>query len=108
MRVYMAVQERNWLKSGGALDAKDTELYNELVSIETVPRPDGKIQLEAKKDAKRRGMPSPNRYDALGLSLAAPVVHKQQDDGVARRADAKGAGNADWRAYDPHADILGS
>lgn len=108
MRAYMAVQARNWLKSGGALDAKDTELYNELVSIETVPRPDGKIQLEAKKDAKRRGMPSPNRYDALGLSFAAPVVHKQQDDGVARRADAKGAGNADWRAYDPHADILGS
>ena len=38
-----------------------------------VPRMDGKLQIEAKKDMKARGVPSPNRADALALSFAYPV-----------------------------------
>ncbi|MFA6051550.1 MAG: terminase [Methylobacter sp.] len=67
---------RDWLKSGGSIP-KDQELYDELVSAETVPRLDGKMQMESKKDAKARGIPSPNKSDSLGLSLAFPVSKKQ-------------------------------
>ena len=55
----------------------DKELYADLVSPETVPRMDGKMQLESKQDMKRRKLPSPNRADALALSFAFPVLKKQ-------------------------------
>lgn len=72
LRAYMAIKARDWLKEGGCID-KDQVLYSDLTSIETVPRLDGKIQLEAKKDMKKRGLPSPGRADALFLSFAMPV-----------------------------------
>jgi hypothetical protein len=75
MRAHMANQVRLWLKSGAAIP-DDEQLYNELMAIETVPRLDGKIQLEAKKDYKRRVGFSPNRFDALGLSFAINVTKK--------------------------------
>jgi hypothetical protein len=62
-----------WIKEGGAIDPKDEELYQDLVGPETVPRLDGKIMLESKQDMKERGLPSPNRGDALALTFAAPV-----------------------------------
>lgn len=74
LRAFMAKETRDWLKAGGCIDS-DQVLYSDLTSIETVPRPDGKIQLEAKKDMKKRGLPSPGRADALFLSFAAPVRH---------------------------------
>ena len=63
---------RDWLKAGGAIP-KDDVLYHDLTGPETVPRPDGVIQLESKQDMKRRGIPSPNRGDALAISFAMPV-----------------------------------
>lgn len=65
-----------WLKQGGAIDPKDTELYDDLVGPETVPRTDGKIQLESKEDMKERLLPSPNKGDALALTFAEPVGKK--------------------------------
>lgn len=75
-RAQMYGGVRDWIKAGGALDPKDSVLYNDLEAIETVPRVDGKIQLESKKEMKRRGLPSPGRGDALALSFAAPVTLK--------------------------------
>ncbi|MBF8177818.1 terminase [Herminiimonas contaminans] len=63
---------KTWLKAGGAIE-DDAELYQDLISPETVPRMDGKIQLESKPDMKARGLPSPNKGDALALSFAYPV-----------------------------------
>jgi hypothetical protein len=63
---------RDWLKQGGAIP-DDPELYQDLIGPETVPRMDGKIQLESKEDMKKRGLPSPNKGDALALSFAYPV-----------------------------------
>jgi hypothetical protein len=56
-----------------------------LIGPELVGRPDGKIQLEAKKDTKSRGLPSPNRADALVLSFAFPVQKKMRDRTEAKR-----------------------
>ena len=66
---------RDWLKEGGAIPA-DQNSYNDLIGPETVGRVDGKIQIEAKADMKRRGLPSPNRADALAISFAWPVSAK--------------------------------
>ncbi len=63
---------RDWLKSGGAIPADNT-LYSDLIGPETVGRMDGKIQIEAKADMKRRGLKSPNRADCLAISFAYPV-----------------------------------
>jgi hypothetical protein len=67
---------RDWLKEGGCLPAKDYELYKNLCQPETVPRMDGKIQLESKESMKKRKLSSPNRGDALALSFAFPVRKK--------------------------------
>lgn len=66
---------RDWLKEGGAIP-QDQVLYDDLIGPETIPRLDGKIQIEAKKDMKKRGLPSPNRADSLALSFAFPVRHR--------------------------------
>lgn len=72
LRAYMWKQARDWLKEGGAIP-NDQTLYDELISIETVPRLDGKIQLESKKEYKKRLGRSPNRADSLVISFAYPV-----------------------------------
>ena len=52
------------------LDPRDEDLAGELVSIRYKRTSTGKIQIESKLDAKKRGVPSPNRADALMLSTA--------------------------------------
>lgn len=97
-RAEMWKLARDWLKSGGAIDKNDDELYQDLIGPETVPRMDGKIQLESKKDMKDRGLPSPNRGDALALSFAMPVVKKPRS-AIERLAHS--AVNNNQREYDP-------
>lgn len=76
-RAEMWGEMKQWLKEGGCIP-KDHTLYTDLIGPETVARLDGKIQLESKKDMKARGVPSPNRADALALSFAFPVRPKMQ------------------------------
>ena len=75
LRAYMWKQARDWFKAGGVIP-EDPILYEELTSIETVPRADMKIQLESKKEYKKRLGRSPNRADALVISFAYPVRKK--------------------------------
>jgi hypothetical protein len=74
-RAEMWSSMKQWLKDGGAIPPIQ-ELKDDLTGVETVPRMDGKIQLESKKDMKERGLPSPNIADALALTFAAPVKKK--------------------------------
>lgn len=64
---------KEWLNKGGSLP-DDQVLYEDLISPETLPRLDGKIALESKEDMRKKGLPSPNRADALALSFAYPVT----------------------------------
>jgi len=73
LRAHMWNEMRKWLKDGGCIPM-DHVLHSDLIGPETVPRLDGKILLESKEDMKRRGIPSPNRADALALTFAMPVV----------------------------------
>lgn len=93
-RAEMWKQARDWLKSGGAIP-EDPTLRDELQAPETVPRIDGKIQIESKKDMKARGLPSPNRADALILSFAFPVTKKRPIDAMRNSARRQN--------YDPYA-----
>lgn len=74
-RAEMYGDAKKWIKAGGAIE-EDPELRDELLSLETVPRVDGKVQLESKKEMKARGLPSPNKADTLAMSFAYPVQAK--------------------------------
>lgn len=74
-RAEMKQATKKWLKEGGSIP-KDEVLRDDLLGPETIPRLDGKLQIESKKDMKRRGLPSPNRGDALDLSFAFHVQAK--------------------------------
>lgn len=87
---------RAWLKQGGAIDPRDDVLQQDLIGPELIGRVDGKIQLESKEDMKERGLPSPNRADALALSFAFPVAKKQGDRW-------QGPGAVAQVEYDPYA-----
>lgn len=80
-RSEMWADVRDWLKQGGAIPSDDI-LYQDLIGPETVPQTDGIIRLEAKKDMKKRGLPSPNRGDALALTFAYPVTHRNRQAGL--------------------------
>jgi hypothetical protein len=85
---------RDWLKDGGALP-NDNVLYSDIISIETVGRSDGLIQLKSKKDMKADGLPSPGRGDAWALSFAYPVQAK------ARRRESKHMEQApEWNPHE--------
>lgn len=76
-RAEMAGATLKWLQAGGAIP-DDDDMFSDIVSIETVPRVDGKIQLESKKDMKARGLPSPGKLDILMLSFAFPIEKKEK------------------------------
>jgi hypothetical protein len=67
---------KEWLKTGGSIPHDDTDLHSQLTDREYgfVLR-DGRdaIQLESKKDMKKRGLSSPDIADALALTFAYPV-----------------------------------
>lgn len=76
MRAFMWKEMRDWLKQGGAIP-NDNKLYEDLIGVETKPDiRNGRIQLISKEEMKKKGLPSPNRADALALTFAAPVEKK--------------------------------
>jgi hypothetical protein len=90
-RAEMWNEAKKWLREGGSIP-KDPVLHDELIGPETIPRGDGKIQLESKKDMKSRGLPSPNRADALVLSFAYPVGKKVRTENKPQHYDMGSAG----------------
>jgi hypothetical protein len=87
---------KTFLKNGGSLDNRYPQLRDDLIGPETVARMDGKIQLEAKKDMKERGLPSPNFGDALALSFAYPVQKRLEALAGAGAAGTRGHAVDDW------------
>jgi hypothetical protein len=78
MRAYMWGQMKEWLREGGSIPPNDQALYDDIVGPEAIIDKNGHIQLESKKDMKDRGLPSPNKGDALALTFAALVVKKSE------------------------------
>lgn len=60
---------REWLESGIANLPDDAELRRELTSVRYAEDSSGRIQIESKKDAAKRGIDSWNRADAFLLTF---------------------------------------
>lgn len=66
---------KDYLAQGGTIPA-DPVLRDELQAPNIIPRLDGKLQIESKKEMRIRKVPSPNRADAFMLSFAYPVTKR--------------------------------
>ena len=74
-RAEMWKSIRDWLKEGGSIP-KDPKMRQQLEAPETVPRADGKLQIEPKPMIKKRLGESTDEADWLGLTFAYPVACK--------------------------------
>ena len=93
MRSYMWKSMRDWLRDGGRI-GKDQGLYDELISVETVSRSDGKIQIEPKTSIKKRLGRSTDKADWLGLTFAfGDLLRKSEYVGVKSSSVIKGKSN---------------
>lgn len=73
LRAELAYSLRDWLeqKETHIVPNEFTEKFtNELVSVNQKFTSLGKVQLESKLEMKKRGMPSPNMFDAAALTFA--------------------------------------
>ena len=66
---------REWLKN--AAISEDRQLKADLTGPKTKPDSSGTIFLESKKDMKARGLASPDAADALAVTFAFPVAHRE-------------------------------
>ena len=97
-RAEMWANMKDWLKEGGVIPEDDQTLADDLMGPETVPNTSGLIQLESKEAMKKRGVPSPNRADALALTFAQSVVSREQAITEAQFDNRQ-------RVYDPFAGM---
>ena len=80
---------REFLKSGGRIPEKNQKLEFELLAPLFSYDKNNAIQLESKKDMKKRGISSPDIADALALTFAYPVVAKSIERQEEQDADDK-------------------
>lgn len=66
---------REWLKSASI--PSDRFLKSDLISPMMKPDSKGTIFLESKKDMKARGLASPDAADAIAVTFAFPVAHRE-------------------------------
>ena len=100
-RAEMWALMAQWLKQGSIPD--DSELRAELSSVTyTHANVRGRLQLDSKDDMKKRGMPSPDKADALALTFAHPVA--APDDMVSLHARVQQFAQTD---FDPYKHMLG-
>lgn len=70
LRDELWFQAREWLEARDCVIADDDELIGELSSLKYKPLSSGKLQVEGKDDAKKRGVQSPDLADAFCLTFA--------------------------------------
>ena len=72
LRARMWRDMREWIKNGASLP-NDPELASELTALQYEYRA-GELLIEAKENAKKRGVRSPDRADSLALTFAVPAL----------------------------------
>lgn len=75
-RIEMWWKLASWLRAGACIP-DDAELLSELTAPTYAFNAQGKLVLESKADLKARGLPSPDKADALALTFAQPVASRQ-------------------------------
>jgi hypothetical protein len=66
---------REWLKTASV--PNDRFLKSDLIGPKTKPDSKGTLFLESKKDMKARGLASPDAADAIAVTFAFPVAHRE-------------------------------
>lgn len=83
----------DWLREGGVSIPDEDDLHSDLTGPEEKRDSSDRLQLESKEDMQKRGVPSPDKGDALALTFAQPVtenVTKNVEEVINRPA-------ANWR-----------
>jgi phage terminase large subunit len=93
-RAEMWGEMRTWLKDASI--PLDRYLKNDLTGPMMKPDSKGTIFLESKKDMKARGLASPDAADAIAVTFAFPVAHREFVDRAPRRAYAPGGISNSW------------
>jgi len=75
-RAEMWGRLRDWLEDGAQIPDDDA-LHGEMTSVQWGFDSSGRFRLERKEQMKKRGVKSPDRADAVALTLALPVQAKQ-------------------------------
>ena len=77
---------REWLRTASI--PNDRQLKADLTGPMKKPDSAGTIYLEGKKEMKSRGLASPDAADALAVTFAFPLAHRESSyDRAARRHD---------------------
>ena len=80
---------KDWLKSASL--PQDRQLKADLTGPLKKPNSSGTVFLEGKKEMRSRGLASPDAADALAVTFAYPVAHREAKDLPVRR-NAQGSG----------------
>ena len=94
MRAQMWGEMREWLKSASI--PKDKFLKTDLISPMMKPDSRGTIFLESKKDMKSRGLASPDAADAIAVTFAFPVAHREHSAPTRRIVSERGMVSTGW------------
>lgn len=86
-RAEMWGKMKEWLRTASI--PKDRFLKTDLISPMMKPDSRGTIFLESKKEMKSRGLASPDAADALAVTFAFPVAHREYKEPM-RRVNAQG------------------
>jgi len=82
-RAEMWGKMKDWLKTASI--PLDRFLKTDLISPMMKPDSKGTIFLESKKDMKARGLASPDAADAICVTFAFPVAHREARESTQRR-----------------------
>jgi hypothetical protein len=93
-RAEMWGEMRDWLKTASV--PQDRYLKNDLTGPMMKPDSKGTIFLESKKDMKARGLASPDAADAIAVTFAFPVAHREHVDRSTPRPYARGSSQTFW------------
>ena len=93
-RAEMWGSMREWLKSASI--PSDRMLKSDLISPMMKPDSKGTIFLESKKDMRARGLASPDAADAICVTFAYPMAHRETVDKTPRRAYSAGGVLTSW------------
>jgi hypothetical protein len=93
-RAEMWGKMKEWLKTASI--PKDRFLKTDLISPMMKPDSRGTIFLESKKDMKARGLASPDAADAICVTFAFPVAHREYTEPKRRVISDRGMVSTGW------------
>jgi hypothetical protein len=85
---------KDWLKTASI--PTDRQLKADLVGPMKKPNSSGTIFLEGKKEMRSRGLASPDAADALAVTFAFPVAHREYRETTRRAASSHASVTNSW------------